>query len=85
MKTVQLEITQDDINHGEHCNGYACPAARAFMRATEMEQGSFRFSFAWVEIGKHKKARLPDELAHWIAEFDLRNPVQPVTFAIEIP
>jgi hypothetical protein len=87
-KTVQVDITDDDIANGSRCSAWNCPIQRGVTRATGA-QGVAVYPL-WVAIcdseGRwNESTRLPAVAARFISDFDRSLPVQPISFELCIP
>lgn len=83
MKTITVEVTQEDIENGECGQCQTCPIALALGRATGrpwMVTDTFAF-----ESNGTSYARLPGVAQGFVLRFDENHPVAPFTFTIEAP
>ena len=83
---MTITITQDHINRGVPCDGGSCPIALAlfdvYPHATTISVG---LDYAVVrEDGIARKFILTDEAEAFMASFDYREPVSPMSFDPEI-
>lgn len=80
MKTVQIEVTAEDIKGGIPDTPYSCPVALAAKRATGLR--------VWVHTHtiniEGRPADLPDCAISFIASFDDNKAVEPFAFDIEL-
>lgn len=77
---VLIEVTQDDIYHGEpHCPG-ACPLAlaiRRHFRGAVVYDMCVIVAFGWVP--------LPVEAEQFVADFDAGFERMPFSFELDVP
>lgn len=83
-----LEITQDDLDHGERFSPCRCPAARVAARV--LKSGDVLVGYGGVDLAKHR-AFLPwkvvryggtPELTRFLLTYDGGKPVQPTTLML---
>lgn len=83
-RTIRVEVTQDDIRNGWHCNPAKCPVARAISRASgrpaRVGVRNFRFADALEVDG----SPLPSVALLLRQRFDNYHIVSPITFTLEI-
>ena len=88
MKTVTIEVTQEDIDQGVPSHAHKCAVARAMSRSVD---GAYSLCSFWgihnpagrgpcVHTAKHDEA-----VTKFIQDFDNGKPVKPFTFTIEVP
>lgn len=88
MKTIHIEVTQDDINRGIPKNACRCPIALAVRRTTGVECavrpcGSYLHqNGSGIDVVSFA---LPDIASRFIKMFDEYGSVQPFSFDISIP
>ncbi len=84
MRTVEVNVTAEDIRAGIPCRTCHCPVALAMSRALgrRMDVG-YRYACPYSEPSN--RTRLPDWLWFWIVEYDRGGPVDPVAFVVEVP
>jgi hypothetical protein len=97
---VEVEVTQEDIDHGSPCSSGDCPVALALLRALGCAQvcvgvGYFDFradSGAWLDDDGNGEGgnsiMLPLAAQAFIRGFDhreTRDEVTPFKFTVEIP
>jgi hypothetical protein len=83
-KSIKIEVTQKDIDHGCRFDGCRCPIARALKRCTDEQwlvncSNLIRKTFPMLTIPT------PPEMKSFANMFDLDLPVHPTTFELEIP
>ncbi len=81
---ILIEVTHEDIRHGERRDACRCPVARAACRrlglsVTDEELAVEAFIDVWTWDGWDGYG-LPAEIAEWIEAFDGGQTVTPVTF-----
>ncbi len=90
MKTIKIEVTQDDIDNGLQGNCISCPIGRAINRL--LNQNYFgRATYDLVKI--HSKPScgvvyvypMPIHGGNFITSFDKCYKVKPFSFDIDIP
>ena len=82
MRTITVEVTQDDIDQGRRRSSCECPVALAVKRATGAEWVIVGCSS--VDIGDNKQPfRLPDDARQFISNYDLGFRPEPITFTLE--
>jgi hypothetical protein len=79
MKTVRIEVTQDDIDNGSACDVCACPIALACLRAGLKDVSVCDASLDWKE-----KIPTPTVAVEFIFAFDSGRDVKPFSFEIEV-
>jgi len=78
---MRIAVTQKDINEGDHlCR--TCPIARAIQRRTKAN--SVLVGFAFITIND-AVVHTPPKARKFILQFDLRHPVSPMHFELELP
>lgn len=86
MRTVQVEVTQADINTALALDGMHdcsnCPVALALHRTlgTPVEVGARSFGIR----GQNFEGMLPESTVQFIRQFDEGKPVSPFTFTVEV-
>lgn len=83
MRTVTIDVTQEDIDAGSPNRCRSCPVARAVHRAT----GKPHIVVTRNEILLSGWGRfpLPAIAAEFISEFDAGRPVSPFSFTLDLP
>lgn len=81
MKTITIEVTQEDIDKGKQGSCGRCPIALAAYRVME---GSFLVLPYAIFRLEGKSISLPDSAIEFIGLFDSGMPVKPFSFTIEI-
>lgn len=84
MRTVTVEVTQDDIDAGRRKSCFGCPVARALRRAVGGDAWVVGPSWARA-LADAAALPLPPEAARFVRSFDDRSPVSPFTFTLELP
>lgn len=86
MAQVTIEVTAEDIATRAH-TAFTCPIALATSRAIDGNgycDGYKVGVFARNDrAGWHKV--LPPEVQEWRRAYDAEEPVQPITFTVEVP
>lgn len=78
-KTITVNVTQEDIDHGVANNCFKCPIARAVERALPGSDPTVR-NFVYL-YGTHcGSADLPLKAGEFIDRFDNNESVSPLTF-----
>jgi len=84
MKTLTIEVTQEDIDKGCRASPWSCPVALALERANGKQYSvgtkSFNERFKYYE----DSLNLPEHVQDFILRFDTSKPVQPFSFQINI-
>ncbi len=94
MRTVQIEVTADDIANGKPYECVRCPIALAMKRAgiDQVAVGDRFFCFgpggpedpnSLDDAREHHV--LPPEAGRFVDRFDSLQPVEPFSFNVEIP
>jgi hypothetical protein len=87
MKTIHVEVTQEDIDEGQPLPS-CCPIAMAVCRATGLGASVFgSIMELWnIETGDARaKVTLPSRCVGFVDEFDSGITVSPFAFDIEVP
>lgn len=80
---MRIEVTQQDINEGDHVNCYACPVALALLRQTRVRWGvAGSFATASDNRGAYH-VRLPKEVQLFVRRFDGYDSVVPFAFEFD--
>lgn len=84
MKTIIIDVTQDDIDCGCREDGENCPIAKAVERKTGL---AVNVTEREVEFDHcDYSALLPEEAQQFVYEFDLdQRDVEPFSFTLEVP
>ncbi len=83
MRTVMIEVTDEDIAKGDTMSCMTCPIALAAARVFGGEVSvTFSHIVAWTP---DVSAFTPRAAKQFISDFDCRRPVSPITFTIEVP
>ena len=85
MRTVTVEVTQEDIDKGKAYDCLKCPIALALQRATGglsvwVNPGTWRirdYSMRWCKFSSEEAA--------FIEDFDEGRLVEPFHFTVELP
>ena len=84
MKTIKIEVTEEDIRKGVRDNCRECPIASACNRAGLKYPSVYPEEIQyWQNIGL-KGWRTSAEVEYWIADYDAGKPVTPFSFEMEI-
>ncbi len=83
MRTVEVEVTQADIDAGIPCRTHSCPVALALSRALGVMVAA-GYRTATVMLGTYREIRLPEHMVPWIVEYDRGGAVEPVAFVVEV-
>ena len=81
MRTIEVNVTQGDIDNGARFSCWACPAALAIRRATGDDFVMVRGAGMTIHSQTYS---LPNALAAFVLTFDHGYPVSPFTFTLEI-
>lgn len=87
MRTIEINVTQEDIDAGCVGSAYACPVARAMRRAGLGEPAVWGCSAyvtgrrPWGRVG----VPLPERVEAAIGAYDRGEGMEPFTFTLEIP
>lgn len=87
-KTVIVDVTQEDIKHGEQRECEKCPIARAIHRIPELARAYVNESCVeWpaAYAGETNYVHLPEEAQKFISDFDNDREARPFKFELEIP
>lgn len=89
MRSVMVEVKQEDIDAGVSDSSKSCPVALAIKRASGFDVGVYgaddEFVDAWVSfIGENspRAIDLPTSARDFIAGFDLGHEVDPFSFEL---
>lgn len=82
----RVDVTAEDIAQGEPRKCVKCPIALALRRTLEQSLVGVGGHDA-VMVGKHgvTSVELPSMAVRFIADFDDGKPVQPFSFALDLP
>lgn len=85
-KTFTIDVTQEDIDHGECGRCYRCPVARAIKRAIGIlvEVGDRYVAIFDKDRDSIIDYALPDVAVDFIAAFDAGAPVSPFSFPLTL-
>lgn len=83
MKTLEVNVTAEDIAGGKRCSNQCCPIALALSRvlgANDVCVG------AWSAMSPSANfcERLPDVVQQFIKAYDRGESVEPMSFVVEI-
>lgn len=83
---MKISVTKDDIEKGQPQNPNACPIGHAIQRAG-LQDYCVTGSAIIVADQRQQTAALllPEEVQHWIADFDKAKPVGPISFELGLP
>lgn len=77
---MKIQVTQQHIEQGKHCDPLKCPVALAITAAGVNHAGVTQSRLVvgdnWIF--------LPDAVYNWIARFDARKPVSPIEFEVDL-
>jgi hypothetical protein len=79
MKTVTVQVTEEDIRDGQRHSCLSCPVAKAIGRATG-KWCQVVCSCWWLR--NRIPLRLPDDAITFIDRFDRQLAVKPISFEI---
>lgn len=82
MRTVTIEVTEEDIKNGKPMSSCLCPLALAISRCAQVPR-VFVFCRQF-EINWHK-SDLPSSAWHFYYDFDAGRKVKPFKFELQIP
>lgn len=82
VKTINLEITQADIDNGRKQSCGWCPVAIAVKRQLQLDDVSVGIDNIW--LGPDKYTPLPHFIRDWIRNYDASRPVKPFTYKIDV-
>jgi hypothetical protein len=82
MKTVTIEVTASDIFQGRPSEAFECPVAIAAARALGKTAGLTTTSML---VGGDQFITVPPQVTEWITRFDTGQPVEPITFTVNVP
>lgn len=95
VKTVQVEVTQDDIAQGERYSRRACPIARALDRIVKQDTvvvvGEWKVRLypntkAYMEpAGEFRVIEMPYQASGFVMRFDAGVDVRPLWLEFSIP
>lgn len=80
--TLTVTVTREDIDAGEPRKTERCPVARALRRAGFRTAAVMCFTAHFGNCGP--SATLPAEAVEFVRRFDRNEPVEPLTFALEV-
>lgn len=75
-----VNVTQEDIDLGQHSHCTKCPVALAISRAIKEDLVSVAYSFCLIGADKYQ---LPEEVSSFITHFDLSESVLPFSFEFQ--
>lgn len=75
---MRVEVTAKDIDEGVPRACFGCPVALALTRASKklVLVSAKMYSLDGIQ------AELPEDVINWVTDFDLGQPVQPITFEV---
>jgi hypothetical protein len=83
-----INVTQDDIDHGERCSRKNCPIARAASRVSGLKSPGVMTRFLVLSPGQKGEAygylSLPNSAKEFISNFDGRKSVGVGPFSFEV-
>jgi hypothetical protein len=90
--TIQVSVTQEDIEHGDRrCRG-TCPVARALDRwllppgaLVDYKGGAIESGTSYYSWTRYYFFALPDTAASFMKTFDVGGRVEPFSFMITLP
>ena len=91
-RTIDVEVTQQDIDEGRRCSARHCALARPLARAVSHALGAD----CWVTISRvgwdlfgprctFTELRVPSDASQFIHQYDGYEPVRPSTFQFRVP
>lgn len=83
MASVQINVTQDHIKRGKPGSACTCAVALAIIYATG-KWGNVTVSDVGIHIAGYEPVKTPAHVADWIVRFDSGQPVEPISFEIEL-
>lgn len=85
MRSVEVHVTQADIEAGVRQICTSCPVALAMTRAfgEPVRVGLVQFVLKASQRAFSEHV-LPDEVSNWIARFDLGRTVEPFSFCVSV-
>lgn len=82
MRTLTINVTQEDIDKGIKESCFSCPVAKALRRV--MSNSTYiRVGNPTVTVGSCT-TQLPIVASHFISKFDIDQPVSPFTFDLTL-
>jgi hypothetical protein len=85
MKTVTIDVTQEDIDSGEPLSCNSCPIALAAERAGFADVSVGGYLWFVNTDGLRLRASIPPVALEFIGDFDNEETVVPFSFSVEIP
>lgn len=81
-----IEVTQEDIDHGEKKKCMECPVARAINRAHKGARAAVGDYCIGIKTGflKTETVPTPPEVQAFVLAFDAGRPVSPFTFSLPL-
>lgn len=82
---LTVDVTQEDINHGERGNCNSCPVARAIQRASghECRAGGSQITIK-PENGRNLYLVTPEAAWRFMYDFDMGRKVEPFSFTLRL-
>ncbi len=87
MVPVVIDVTADDIANGARGNNSFCAVACGVRRAVK---NIARVNVhgptveMWSVLGAYQHVTLPGAVRNFVADFDSRKPVEPMTFTVHV-
>ena len=81
---MKIEVTQEDIQKGKKGNSCACPVWHAGNRAGLIDFEVWNRSVVFVHNGQDARCLLPESVQTFIKKFDCGQPVEPISFDLEV-
>lgn len=85
MKTVRVDVTQDDIAAGQQCSSFACPIALAARRVLKDPFPCVGGNVLLTEDANDGRLPLPPAARAFIRRFDHAETVEPFSFELTLP
>ena len=83
---MKVSVTKEDIEQGLPSNPNACPIGRAVQRAGLSDYCVTGSAIVVADQRQRTAALLlPESVQNWIADFDKRKPVGPISFELGLP
>lgn len=79
MNTIEVEVTQKDIDIGKHGSQEYCPVALAIRRAFQSEVVQISGHAGWID---DVPIQLSDNVRSFVVAFDAGRYVSPFTFTL---
>jgi len=83
MLKALVSVTKSDIERGSRPSTRDCPVARALRAAGFTDPAVGMRAFTYGDLGERVMGYLPEEATRFIAAYDFREPVEPLSFYVE--